>query len=104
MFSVVSGVLTKAAIRFIHKESIMTVRYTNYITFAWLRSDGDYEIVGTLNGETVEDDALWNNTVRVMLMLLKAANDDTEAYQREDVVSVLIPDEDEVWTPLTFNP
>lgn len=103
MFSVVSGVLTKAAIRFIHKESIMTVRYTNYITFAWLRSDGDYEIVGTLNGETVEDDALWNNTVRVMLMLLKAANDDTEAYQREDVVSVLIPDEDEVWTPLTFN-
>jgi len=81
----------------------MTVRYTNYITFAWLRSDGDYEIVGTLNGETVEDDALWNNTVRVMLMLLKAANDDTEAYQREDVVSVLIPDEDEVWTPLTFN-
>jgi len=82
----------------------MTVRYTNYITFAWLRSDGDYEIVGTLNGETVEDDALWNNTVRVMLMLLKAANDDTEAYQREDVVSVLIPDEDEVWTPLTFNP
>ena len=82
----------------------MTVRYTNYITFAWLRSDGDYEIVGTLNGETVEDDALWNNTVRVMLMLLKAANDDTEAYQREDVVAVLIPDEDEVWTPLTFNP
>lgn len=82
----------------------MTVRYTNYITFAWLRSDGDYEIVGTLNGETVEDDTLWNNTVRVMLMLLKAANDDTEAYQREDVVSVLVPDEDEVWTPLTFNP
>jgi hypothetical protein len=104
MFSVVSGVLTKAAIRFIHKESIMTVRYTNYITFAWLRSDLDYEIDGTLNGETVEDDALWNNTVRVMLMLLKAANDDTEAYQREDVVAVLIPDEDEVWTPLTFNP
>lgn len=104
MFSVASGVLTKAAIRFIHKESIMTVRYTNYITFAWLRSDGDYEIVGTLNGETVEDDALWNNTVKVMLMLLKAANDDTEAYQREDVVAVLVPDEDEVWTPLTINP
>ena len=81
----------------------MTVRYTNYITFAWLRSDGDYEIVGTLNGETVEDDALWNNTVRVMLMLLKAANDDTEAYEREDTYSVIISDEDEVWTPLTFN-
>jgi hypothetical protein len=82
----------------------MTVRYTNYITFAWLRSDGDYEIVGTLNGETVDDDALWNNTVKVMLMLLKASNDDTEAYEREDVVSVLIPDEDEEWSPLTINP
>lgn len=82
----------------------MTVRYTNYITFAWLRSDGDYEIVGTLNGETVDDDALWNNTVKVTLMLLKASNDDTEAYEREDVVSVLIPDEDEEWTPITINP
>jgi len=82
----------------------MTVRYTNYITFAWLRSDGDYEIVGTLNGETVEDDALWNNTVKVMLMLLKASNDDTEAYEREDTYSVIICDDDEAWTPITINP
>ena len=30
-------------------------RYPNYITFAWQRcgDDCDYEIVGTLNGETV---------------------------------------------------
>ncbi len=79
-------------------------RYPNYITFAWKRSDGDYEIVGTLNGETVEDDALWNNTVRVMLILLKAANDDTQAYHREDVVSVLETAEDEDdWKPISMG-
>jgi hypothetical protein len=89
---------------FIHKESIMTVRYTNYITFAWLRSDGDYEIVGTLNGETIDDDRLWNKLVEKTLATLKVSNDDTEAYEREDVVAVLIPDEDEEWSPLTINP
>lgn len=32
-------------------------RYPKYITFAWQRSDNDcdYEIVGTLNGETVDE-------------------------------------------------
>lgn len=103
MSSVVSGGLMKAAIRFTHKESIMTVRYTNYITFAWLRSDGDYEIVGTLNGETIDDDALWNYLVETTLTTLKLSDPDTEAYQREDVVAVLIPDENEEWSPLTIN-
>jgi hypothetical protein len=70
-------------------------RYPNYITFAWQRSDGDYEIVGTLNGETIDDSRLWNGTVSTMLMLLQANDRDTQAYHREDVVSVLETGEDE---------
>ena len=104
MFSVVSGGLMKVAIRFIHKESIMTIRYTNYITFAWLRSDGDYEIVATLNGETIDDDALWNQLVEQTLATLKLSNSDTEAYEREDTYSVIICDDEEAWTPITINP
>jgi hypothetical protein len=70
-------------------------RYPNYITFAWQRSDGDYEIVGTLNGETIDDSRLWNGTVSTMLLLLQANDRDTQAYHREDVVSVLESGEDE---------
>ena len=70
-------------------------RYPTYITFAWQRSDGDYEIVGTLNGETIEDSRLWNGTVSTMLMLLQVNDRDTQAYHREDVVSVLETAEDE---------
>jgi hypothetical protein len=70
-------------------------RYPNYITFAWQRSDGDYEIVGTLNGETIDDSRLWNGTVSTMLLLLQVNDRDTQAYHREDVVSVLESGEDE---------
>ena len=79
-------------------------RIPNYITFAWQRSDGDYEIVGTLNGETIDDYRLWNSTVRTMLTLLQLNDSDTQAYHREDVVSVLETGEDEDWMPLNiFN-
>ena len=77
-------------------------RIPNYITFAWQRSDGDYEIVGTLNGETVDDYRLWNSTVRTMLTLLQLNDSDTQAYCREDVVSVLETGEDEDWMPLNI--
>lgn len=73
-------------------------RYPNYITFAWQRSDGDYEIVGTLNGETIDENQLWNSTVRTMLMLLRLNDNDTKAYHREDVVSIMETGEnDEDW-------
>jgi hypothetical protein len=75
-------------------------KYPNYITFAWQRSDGDYEIVGTLNGETIDEDAVWNYLVEQTLKIAQMANYDTQAYHREDVVSVLIPDEDETWEPI----
>jgi hypothetical protein len=79
-------------------------RYPNYITFAWQRSDGDYEIVGTLNGETIEDSRLWNGTVSTMLMLLQVNDRDTQAYHREDVVSVLETGEDEDdWTAIDMG-
>ena len=79
-------------------------RIPNYITFAWQRSDGDYEIVGTLNGETIDDYRLWNSTVRMMLTLLQLNDSDTQAYHREDVVSVLETGEEEDWMPLNvFN-
>ncbi len=74
--------------------------YPNNITFAWQRSDGDYEIVGTLNGETIEEDSLWNTLVEQTLLMLRQSDSDTCAYNREDVVSILIPDLDEQWTPI----
>jgi len=77
-------------------------RLPNYITFAWQRSDGDYEIVGTLNGETVDDYRLWNSTVRMTLTLLQLNDSDTQAYHREDVVSVLETGEEEDWMPLNI--
>jgi hypothetical protein len=75
-------------------------KYPNYITFAWERSDGDYEIVGTLNGETVDDDNVWNYLVRQTLVALRLSENDVQAFNREDVVSVLIPDEGETWEPI----
>jgi hypothetical protein len=78
-------------------------KYPNNITFAWERSDGDYEIVGTLNGETIENDILWDLLVAQTLITLRLSDQDTQAYNREDVVSVLVPDEDEVWTPILID-
>jgi hypothetical protein len=78
----------------------MMRNYPNNITFAWQRCDGDYEIVGTLNGETIEEDTLWNTLVEQTLVLLRQSDSDTLAYNREDVVSVLVPDLDELWTPI----
>lgn len=76
-------------------------RYPNHITFAWERSDGDYEIVGALNGETVDDHNLWNGTVRTMLMLLQLNDIDTQAYHREDICSVYEGCED--WTAINMG-
>lgn len=79
-------------------------RLPNYVTFAWQRSDGDYEIVGTLNGETIDEDQLWNSTVRTMLMLLQLNDNDTKAYHREDVVSVMETGEnDEDWKAIDMG-
>jgi hypothetical protein len=75
-------------------------KYPNYITFAWERSDGDFEIVGTLNGETIDEDAVWNYLVEQTLGVMRLSNTDTQAFHREDVVSVLIPDEGDEWKPI----
>jgi hypothetical protein len=78
-------------------------RYPNHITFAWERSDGDYEIVGALNGETIDDDHLWNGTVRTMLMLLRMNDSTTQAYHREDIYSVGEADEGEDWEAIDMG-
>ena len=74
-------------------------KYPNYITFAWERSDGDMEIVGTLNGETIDEDAVWNYLVEQTLWTMRLSNTDTQAFNREDVVSVLETEEGESWEP-----
>jgi hypothetical protein len=76
-------------------------RYPNYITFAWQRcgDDCDYEVVGTLNGETVDDDAIWNYLVRQTLAALRLEGRDVQAYNREDVYSVLEHDGTD-WEPI----
>jgi hypothetical protein len=78
-------------------------RYPNHITFAWERSDGDFEIVGALNGETIDDDRLWNSTVRTMLTLLQLNDTDTQAYHREDIYSVGEAGEGEDWTTIDMG-
>ena len=77
-------------------------RLPNYITFAWQRSDGDYEIVGTLNGETIEDDSLWNTLVAMTLSTLRQSEPDTQAYHREDVYSILEHDGTD-WEPIKIG-
>jgi hypothetical protein len=84
----------------------MTIRYPNYITFAWQRiSDDDMEIVGTLNGETIDDDALWNRLVEQTLATLRLSDNDVNAYHREDVYSVIEFDHEspDAWTPIDMG-
>ena len=75
-------------------------RHPNYITFAWQRmSDGDMEIVGTLNGETVEEDAIWNCLVEQTLKVMRLSERDVQAFNREDVYSVIDMTDAEAWQP-----
>lgn len=78
-------------------------RYPNFITFAWQRSDGDYEIVGTLNGETIDDANLWNYLVKHTLALMQKNDPDTQAYNREDVCSIIEIEEGEEWEPINME-
>lgn len=79
-------------------------RYPNYITFAWQRSDNDsdYEVVGTLNGETIDDDMVWNYLVEQTLTIMQMADPDTQAYHREDVYSVIEHDGQD-WEPIKMG-
>ena len=79
-------------------------KYPNYITFAWQRSDNDYdyEVVGTLNGETIDEDAVWNYLVEQTLKVMRMEGRDVQAYHREDVYSVLEHDGTD-WEPFTVG-
>lgn len=77
-------------------------RYPNFITFAWQRSDGDYEIVGTLNGEMFNDDNLWNYLVEHTLTTMQHNDPDTQAYHREDVCSIIETENGEKWEPINM--
>lgn len=66
-------------------------RYPNLLTFMWERDDGDWEIVGTLNGETIDDDMTWNALVEHTLAVMQYGSDNTiRIFEREDVVAVLM--------------
>jgi hypothetical protein len=79
------------------------IRYPNYITFAWQRiSDGDMEIVGTLNGETIDEDAVWNHLVEQTLWVMQLSENDVKAYHREDCYSV-IENDGTSWKPLKIG-
>jgi len=76
-------------------------KYPNYLTFAWQRSDNDsdYEIVGTLNGETFDDDMVWTYLVEQTLTIMRMEGRDVQAYNREDVYSVIEHDGQD-WEPI----
>ena len=78
-------------------------KYPNYITFAWERSDGDMEIVGTLNGETIDEDAVWNYLVEQTLKIMRLCDSDTQAFHREDVYSVIDMTDSNEWNPLNVE-
>lgn len=78
-------------------------KYPNYITFAWQRSDGDMEIVGTLNGETIDDDMVWNYLVEQTITIMQMADPDTQAYHREDVYAVIDMEGVEDWEPINMG-
>jgi hypothetical protein len=61
-------------------------RYPNYITFAWQRcgDDCDYEVVGTLNGETVDEDGIWNYLVEQTLAALRLSENDVYSVLEHD--------------------
>jgi len=79
-------------------------KYPNYLTFAWQRSDNDsdYEIVGTLNGETFDDDMVWNYLVEQTLTIMQMEGRDVQAYNREDVYSVIEHDGQD-WEPIKME-
>jgi len=79
-------------------------KYPNYITFAWQRSDNDsdYEIVGTLNGETFDDDMVWTYLVEQTLTIMRMEGRDVQAYNREDVYSVIEHDGQD-WEPIKME-
>lgn len=78
-------------------------KYPNYITFAWERSDGDMEIVGTLNGETIDEDAVWNYLVEQTLKIMRLYDSDTQAFHREDVYAVIDMTDADEWNPLNVE-
>jgi hypothetical protein len=77
-------------------------RYPENITFARQRhSDGDMEILGTLNGESLYDeDGVWNLLVNQTLAIFRLIDSDVEAYEREDVYSIIDMTDAEEWTPI----
>ena len=79
-------------------------KYPNYLTFAWQRSDNDsdYEIVGTLNGETFDDDMVWTYLVEQTLTIMRMEGRDVQAYNREDVYSVIEHDGQD-WEPIKME-
>jgi hypothetical protein len=58
------------------------------------------EIVGTLNGETIDEDAVWNYLVEQTLTIMRMADEATQAYHREDVYSVIDMTDAEDWEPI----
>lgn len=78
-------------------------KYPNYITFAWERSDGDMEIVGTLNGETIDEDAVWNYLVEQTLKIMRLCDSDTQAFHREEVYAVIDMTDADEWNSLNVE-
>jgi hypothetical protein len=65
-------------------------KYPNNTTFALERSDGDYEIADTVNGETIENDILRELLVAQTLITLRRPR----PLLHERVMSILEEEQD----------
>lgn len=68
------------------------IRYPNYLSIVSIRDDGDFELLATLNGDTIEDDSAWNAVVNTTFQNLKMAKDNVFALNRNDAPDMLNSD------------
>lgn len=78
-------------------------RYPDFLLFGWERSDGDFECLASLNGETIDDWRAWNHLVEQTYGILTYANEGNEivVLERQDLVEVM---EDAGTSPWSESP
>ena len=79
-------------------------RYPNSLLFGWERSDGDFECLASLNGETIDDWRSWNELVEQTYGILTYAMDggnEIIVLERQDLVEVM---EDAGTSPWSESP
>lgn len=68
-------------------------RYPNYLSIVAPREDGDFELLVTLNGDTIESSANWNWLVTHVYETVLVAHGEAIILNRMDAPDVLTIDD-----------